>query len=136
MRKIKINAVKMASRLAAAALAILGFSACSDTKEMYGTPTTEFEVKGAVTDEDGAAVQDAEIAIKKVEGNQARLKSKTTTDSEGKYKDEVETEILSMMRVVCTPAQGSGLEADSVDMEAKENLDPNNQTINFRLKKR
>lgn len=113
MYRKKYSFSSLISRLCAVVLAVLGYS-CSPSEElMYGTPTGSFEAKGAVTDEEGKPVMDAEIKIteKYVPSSDYSI-ANALTNANGIY--EAEGRCLSdSLKVVCLPADKS-LEPDSL----------------------
>ena len=128
-----------------ALLSLIGFSCSSDPGDvplMYGMPTGEFEIKGAVTDEDGKDVPDAEIRVTAPDLPSGVYKFRTAnTDSRGHY--EVKGyEYLPEMKVVCIPGNAD-LQPDSVIVKMKyKDSDKNDYwnkghaeaTVNFNLK--
>lgn len=141
---------KFFETLLASLLAMLGFSSCDSDKPdcMYGTPTGHFEVKGVVTDQAGKPVEDAEVVAKDLTGYD---------DDKGVYETLERTHTLSngnytltgaffsfgggTLRIVCLPPEGSGLAADSTDVELKYvssedgwNMGNYTATVNFKLK--
>ena len=122
-------------------LTLLGFSSCSDNEVMYGMPFGSFEVKGAVTDDNGKPVSDAEIRVT-LPTLPSGIESLGTTQTgdDGNY-DISESGWPSKLKIVCIPSQ-SELLPDSVivDMKYKGgdkewNMGHAEKTINFRLKK-
>lgn len=125
-------------------LSLLGFSCSSpeDTPDMYGMPVGDFEIKGAVTDEDGKDVPDAEIRVTAPDLPSGVYKFRTAnTDSRGNY--EVKGyEYLPEMKVVCIPGNAD-LQPDSVIVKMNyKDSDKNDfwnkghveATVNFNLK--
>lgn len=117
MDRNKFSFSSLISRLCAVVLAVLGFSCSSEVENsslcMYGTPTGSFEAKGAVTDEEGKPVMDAEIKIteKYVPSSDYSI-ANALTNANGIY--EAEGRCLSdSLKVVCLPADKS-LEPDSL----------------------
>jgi putative lipoprotein (rSAM/lipoprotein system) len=53
------------SKIITGLLALLGFTGCDviGGKDMYGTPTASYEVKGRVTDSEGEPVRDIKIVV-------------------------------------------------------------------------
>lgn len=145
MKKIQIRAAAFAAKLCGVGLALLGFSACdNDTREMYGTPTGTFQIKGEVTDENGDPVEDADVEVKEVyNSGKARIVAKGKTNKEGDYSIEQDGKPLSTVRVVCQPTKASALEADSTETnlqynggDGSWNIGNAEATVNLRLKKK
>lgn len=133
-------------KASALGLALLGFTACSETAEdMYGTPTGTFEIKGAVTAEsDGSTVEGASIAVKP-NGINYPINHPVVCDDKGNYTVKEVNHPFDKVRVVCTPGADSGLAADSVDVELKYhetkeskkdswNVGTAESRVNFKLK--
>ncbi len=109
---------------------------------MYGSPTSDFEIKGTVTTEEGRAVEGAEIRVTgSDEPSGYYTFSTTATNKYGEYFTYGEGHGWSSMKVVCIP-EDDDLEPDSVIIKmnyvgkdgwywglAKE-------TVNFTLKKK
>lgn len=150
MKKTYRTISSLWATICAGALAVLGFG-CSDNggKElcMYGTPTGYFEVKGAVTDEAGDPVDNAEIYVTSPE-HQSGIYSfaKGKTDDKGDYLIETSDFPKTEIKVVCKP-EDTDLEPDSVNVKVKFEKDrkhdknPWNEgtakaTVNFKLKKK
>ncbi|MDE5626348.1 MAG: radical SAM-associated putative lipoprotein [Candidatus Amulumruptor sp.] len=145
MKRLSIKVSSLLGRVSALGLAILGFAACSEEQyDMYGCPTGTFEIKGAVTAEsDGASVAGASIVVKPTDAAH-ELSNPVLTDSKGNYILDQETNPYDKVRVVCTPAEESGLAADSADVELKYLKDGKKHsgwyvghaesTVNFKLK--
>lgn len=79
------------SHILVGALAALGFAACGDEEEdypvEYGSPRVDFQVKGVVTDEDGRALNNIRVVIRKAWDNTPIPLADDTvyTDVEGKF---------------------------------------------------
>lgn len=150
-------------------ITLLGFSSCQeegadDVPCMYGMPYSHFELKGKVTDTDGQFVENAEISLKsKYEGGDLNGQYKPVytvvdmtadtkpnhmvkTDSKGDYHLGGSV-FFKTVRVICTPAKDSGLEADSTEITVTFEKDPNVKddgwyigsyqgTLDFELKKK
>lgn len=146
----KINFSKTISQICAAGLALLGFGCSSDEPGgggggvcMYGTPTGHWEIRGAVTDQEGAPVTDAEIRVTNPNSNSFHNAIATTdTNSEGNYNVDDHFPHYQL-KVVCVP-KDPALDADStlVDLKyIKENNIKNSwyvghaeATVDFKLK--
>ena len=128
--------------IGSALLSLLGFSCTSESEVMYGMPTGDFEIKGAVTDEQGKEINHAEIRVTHpdVPSGIHRF-GETSTDSKGNYEIKGH-EFLPEMKVVCLP-ENDDLQPDStiVKMNYKD-PDKHNSwdhghaeaTVNFTLK--
>lgn len=130
------------STICSSFLALLGFSSCSESALMYGMPTGSFVVKGAVTDEDGNEVRNAEIRVTYPEAPSGiYCLGESTTDSKGNYEIKG-NELLPEIKVVCIP-ETSDLQPDSVNVKMKyKDADKHDSwdyghadaTVNFTLK--
>ena len=137
----RISLSTMVKALSSSLLTLLGFSSCSDNEVMYGMPFGSFEVKGAVTDDNGKPVSDAEIRVTLPELSSGIESLGTThTGDDGNY-DISESGWSSRLKIVCIPSQ-SELLPDSliVDMKYKGgdkewNKGHAEKTVNFQLKK-
>lgn len=115
------------TRCFAIILAWLGFS-CSDSHEdMYGTPTGTFEVKGAVTTDEGTPVPDAVIRVTAPElPSGVWSLANTTTDKMGAY--DVENDkpftVSSQLKIVCL-SPDAAYDSDSVFVPVKYEFDEN-----------
>ncbi len=150
MKKIQMKAATMAARLCGIGLSLLGFSACSDHPDMYGTPVGSYDqtlkVEGSVSSEDGKSVKNATIEVKYPTGpNSSEIIDKGETNSNGSYNVELTEKNLSgiirQIRVVCKPDKESGLDADSTDVqlsttEISKDKFESIATANFHLKKK
>lgn len=127
----------LTAKLLSGALALLGFAACGERPDMYGTPLTSFEIKGQVTDGEAAPVPDASIILRYTSGKTAiTLPGDTVlTDKNGRYKIGGKTFVSDDVRLVCKPGDSS-LEADSVQLSHINAADSYNLQINFTLKKK
>ena len=128
-------------------LSLLGFG-CSQPADpddillMYGTPIGEFEIKGAVTNEEGKDLSDAVIRVTHPDVPSGIHSIATSlTDSKGNYEVKGHA-VLPEMKVVCIP-ENDDLQPDSVivKMDYKDGgkNNPWNQghaeaTVNFVLK--
>ncbi len=143
MSKIKNHFSTMLMGICSSLLTLLGFSCSSEEQPcMYGMPTGGFEIKGSVTTEDGAPVDDAEIRV-----NHANAPSGvypfviTSTNAEGDYTAIGHSHADPEVKVVCLPSDPQ-LEPDSVIVEMhynKENagswyVGDAKEIVNFKLK--
>lgn len=134
-----------------AGLALLGFS-CSDDDDdneqlcMYGTPTAVFEIKGAVTSEDGKPVPDVEVRATKREIPSAQyVFDRDTTESDGVYRLQgyISGGPEDILKIVCVPDDAS-LAADSVEVKLTKTEEgkglwykgKGEATVDFKLKKK
>lgn len=115
----RISISSLFSRVCAALLALLGFS-CSDKNEvMYGTPVGSFEVKGAVINEEGNPIPDAEIRVAEPDEDSGIISAATTeTNNEGSYSVSGQTFPQTSLKVVCIP-EGNDYKADSITVPVK-----------------
>lgn len=150
MKKTYRTISSLWATICAGALAVLGFG-CSDNGGeelcMYGTPTGHFEVKGAVTDEAGDPVDNAEIYVTHPEGQSGIYSfGKGKTDGKGNYLIETYDFPKNEIKVVCKP-EDENLEPDSVNVEMKFEKDRKHAknpwyvgtakaTVDFKLKKK
>lgn len=63
MKKMKQK--KVLEQSLCGVLALLGFAACAETSVEYGTPTMDFRVRGKVISDDGKALKDIQVIVKK-----------------------------------------------------------------------
>lgn len=151
MKKTYRTLSSLWATICAGALAVLGFG-CSDKNNpwnndlcMYGTPTGQFEVKGAVTDEAGNPVDNADIYVTHPEGQSGIYSfAKGKTDDKGDYLIETSDFPEPEIKVVCKP-EDENLEPDSVNVKMKFEKDRKHDknpwysgkakaTVNFKLK--
>lgn len=152
MKKTYRTISSLWATICASALGLLGFG-CGENSPwnnelcMYGTPTGHFEVKGAVTDEAGSPIDNADIYITHPEGQSGIYSfGKGKTDDKGDYLIETTDFPEREIKVVCKP-EDENLEPDSVNVKVKFEKDrkhdknPWNEgtakaTVNFKLKKK
>lgn len=132
--------------LCSSLLALLGFSCSSDSDYpvMYGSPSGDFEIKGTVTTEEGAAVEDAEIRVTAphIPSGEHSLQT-TTTKPDGQYTAIGGSHGLSQLKVVCIPSDPM-LEPDSVTVKLNYNKEnagtwyagEAKETVDFKLKEK
>lgn len=116
MKSIRKHLSSLLTSVCHALLSLLGFSCSSpeDMPDMYGMPTGDFEIKGAVTTEAGTAVGDAEIRVTHRDAPSGVYSLQTaTTNSDGRYITKGESYAAPELKVVCIPSN-TELEADSV----------------------
>ncbi len=77
--------------LAATLLSLLGFSSCGENglnggnECLYGTPTSTFQVKGNVTDEEGSPIKGIKAKVEVGKGGLSKGNIVAETDSKGNY---------------------------------------------------
>lgn len=153
MAKLRTSAAGLVSRLCAVLLGFLGFACSSEDGPddpgmsfMYGTPTGEFEIKGAVTDEAGKAIGDADVRVTMpdVDSNPWSI-TNGLTGTDGKFSLDGSSVPVERLKVVCVP-HGDTFEPDSTLVELKYVKDKNDKgawsrgkaeaEVNFKLKKK
>lgn len=144
--KSKIGA--FISRLCTMILALLGYNCSSfnepnEPYEMYGTPTGTFEVKGAVTNEEGHPVADAEIRVTDKWHDSWLYSIQSVTDKEGTYTVVGTIFPADSLKIVCIPA-GNAYLPDSIKVPVDYQYDESHKkstwyeghatlTVNFNL---
>lgn len=127
MTRIKTHLSTFFTAIFSALLSLLGYG-CSlshDEPCMYGMPTGDFEIKGAVTTEDGNAVGNAEIRVTSRDIPSGIYSHETTTtNADGQYIVKGESYAESELKIVCIPATAE-LEPDSVIVKMHYNKDKN-----------
>ena len=119
MKKSAIILSRFIQTSLAGALSILGFSSCGDQPDMYGTPVGHYEIKGTVTDPNGAPVKDAEIIVRTLDKNNiSTLYPGATTDNNGDYTLKASGWPSRELRVVCHPMEET-LEPASTEINVK-----------------
>lgn len=109
--------------LSATLLPVLGFAGCGnpgDSPDLYGTPTSDYQFKGRVTDADG----------KPVEGDRVFHEDSVSTDADGhfvtnrKSSTSIEWQVKGNMRILTFEDTKNGIFANdtvrSVDMTVKQ----------------
>ena len=74
--------------LSATLLPVLGFAGCGnpgDSPDLYGTPTSDYQFKGRVTDADGKPVEDIKVVSGIVEGDRGFHEDSVATDADGHF---------------------------------------------------
>ena len=144
MKLINYRFSALLTAICSSLLSLLGFSCSSpeDTPDMYGMPTGNFEIKGAVTDEAGDKVTGAQIRVTdpQIPSGVYSLQT-TTTNADGLYLTEGESYAALELKVVCIPSNPE-LEADSVIVKLNYNKDNADswyvgyakETVDFKLK--
>lgn len=112
---MKNKILTIANSLITLILAVIGFSSCGDDNGKYdlveyGTPTTDFNVTGKVTDSNGKPIKGIQVTVINGETSYKPYMPKVYTDENGNYttKDSTIVWIRDDMRV----------EFDDVDGEA------------------
>lgn len=131
MKKTYFSVKSLINSALGTMLALLGFSCSSEEEDddnillMYGSPTGYFQVKGSVTDEDGAPIDSAEIILRGFRQDDNTTfdiipenYKRVITDKDGKYTYFGSMSSRGRARIVCKPLR-PGLEADS----AEQNFD-------------
>lgn len=70
--------------LSATLLPVLGFAGCGnpgDSPDLYGTPTSDYQFKGRVTDADGKPVEGIKVVSGIVEGDRVFHEDSVATDA-------------------------------------------------------
>lgn len=127
MNNLNLKFTSILSRLCAMIIGLLGFGCSSeeDAPLMYGTPTGHFEIKGEVTDEEGAPIPDVEVsAVPSSENNPdidldyIYLLARDTTDNKGLYTLANRYGYFTDIKVVAKPLN-ENFEPDSAYVELK-----------------
>lgn len=146
--------------LAATLLSLLGFSSCGENglnggnECLYGTPTSTFQVKGNVTDEEGTPIKGIKAKVEVGKGGLGKGDIVAETDSKGNYVLDnalIGTPTSSEMKVIFEDvdgdANGGTFASDTVqgkDLTIKQtsekdgtwNLGSYEITANAKLKKK
>lgn len=127
MNNLNLKFSSILSRLCALVIGLLGFGCSSeeDAPLMYGSPTGHFEIKGEVTDEEGAPIPDVEVsAIPSsknypiVDMDYIYLLARDTTDNKGTYTLANRDRYYTDIKVIAKPLNGN-FEPDSAYVELK-----------------
>lgn len=145
MKLINLRPASLLTAICSTFLSLLGFG-CSlnpeDVPDMYGMPLGDFEIKGAVTTEEGKYVEDAEIRVTHRDMPSGVFSFTTVaTDIEGQYIAKGESYADREVKVVCLPSNPE-LEADSVIVTLNYNKEnagswyagDAKEIVNFKLK--
>lgn len=90
---------------------------------MYGTPYGTFEVKGAVTNEDGQPVADAEIKVtERWFDSGLRTIASTVTAENGSYIITSSVIVADSLKIVCIPS-GDVYQPDSIKVKLEYHYD-------------
>ena len=74
--------------LSATLLPVLGFAGCGnpgDSPDLYGSPTSDYQFKGRVTDADGKPVEGIKVVSGIVEGDRVFHEDSVATDADGLF---------------------------------------------------
>lgn len=121
---------KLSSRLLAGILGVLGFTGCDGSGEeldMYGCPIVDFQVKGAVTSENGDPLKGIQVVVRTAWDNTPHEADTVYTDAKGEFKShELSSVSIDKQKVyfndVDGEANGGAFKSDSiklVDMDKK-----------------
>lgn len=121
---------KLSSRLLAGILGVLGFTGCDGSGEeldMYGCPIVDFQVKGAVTSENGDPLKGIQVVVRTAWDNNPHEADTVYTDAKGEFKShELSSVSIDKQKVyfndVDGEANGGAFKSDSiklVDMDKK-----------------
>lgn len=147
MENFSRKTAKLFQIVLGAILGCLGFTGCEEHYDMYGSPTGHFQAKGNVTDNVNAPVNKAKIILKEINTYDdvpdiVYPMGSTETDIAGNYTISTSSTFFTI-RIVCVPPEGSGLEADSVEIKPKYtggdgdwNLGSMKYTADFKLNKK
>lgn len=119
MSRLNLTLSSFITRLCAVMVSLLGFGCSSSSDEpdilvMYGTPMATFEIKGKVTDTDGAPVSRAVMRVSHPDVDSDRMPYVSASpDVDGRYLLEGDIPYMERIKVVCVPGD-EGLGADSV----------------------
>ena len=122
---------KLGGRLLAGALSVLGFVGCDgvgEVPDMYGCPIVDFQVKGAVTSEDGTPLKGIRVITRTSWDNNAYGADTVYTDAKGEFKSrELASIAIGKQKVylddVDGEENGGAFKSDSInlrDMEKKQ----------------
>ena len=147
--------LKVANWLLGGILALLGFSACNDEKElplMYGTPHANFTIKGKVVNDESMPIPDIEIKCLVEHHGDNRSWFDTipavSTSSAGTFTYQFEEFPTDKLRIIATDSDGpqnGSYEKDSTDLTLSDNdykgrdgwyRGTVEKEINFNLKKK
>lgn len=119
--------------LSATLLPVLGFVGCGnpgDSPDLYGTPTSDYQFKGRVTDADGKPVEGIKVVSGIVEGDRVFHEDSVSTDVDGhfvtnrKSSTSIEWQVRDNMRILTFEDTKNGIFANdtvrSVDMTVKQ----------------
>lgn len=149
--KLKSNLLALFSRICAALLALLGYGCASkeepDIPLMYGSPTGSFEIKGTVTNEEGAPISDAVIRVAdpNVPSDLWSI-ARAVTNNIGLYYVTDRYTPVDNLKIVCIPI-GNIYAPDSITVPVTYSFDETHEpdvwysghvdlTVDFKLKKK
>lgn len=121
---------KLGSKLLAGILGVLGFAGCDglgEEPDMYGCPIVDFQVKGAVTSENGELLKGIQVVVRTTWDDNPHVADTVYTDAKGEFKShELSSVSIDKQKVyfndVDGDANGGAFKSDSiklVDMDKK-----------------
>lgn len=119
---------KLGSRLLAGALGMLGFVGCDgvgEAPDMYGCPIVDFQVKGAVTSEDGTPLKGIRVITRISWNNDVYGADTVYTDAKGEFKSRELSDVsIDKQKVYFDDVDGEANEgafkSDSIDVISME----------------
>ena len=119
--------------MSATLLPVLGFAGCGnpgDSPDLYGTPTSDYQFKGRVTDADGKPVEGIKVVSGIVVGDRVFHEDSVATDADGlfvtnrKSSTSIEWQVRDNMRILTFEDTKNGIFANdtvrSADMAVKQ----------------
>ena len=119
--------------MSATLLPVLGFAGCGnpgDSPDLYGSPTSDYQFKGRVTDADGKPVEGIKVVSGIVEGDNEIHEDSVTTDADGhfvtnrKSTTSIEWQVRDNMRILTFEDTENGIFANdtvrSADMTVRQ----------------
>jgi len=84
---MKKRALKVFDKFVMALMGLFPFfSGCDEPREMYGTPTADYLIKGTVTDDlTNTPIEDIRVVVRNSKDSLFRLADTVYTDNNGKY---------------------------------------------------
>lgn len=127
MRKLYRPFLKGSNWILGGLVSLLGFSACANHEDMYGSPYISFSLKGKVQNEAQKGIPDMEIKIASVQTstNQTHidmLMPPVQTDSRGEFSVDLNEKVTKKLRVYVTDIDGNkngSYAKDSVDVDIR-----------------
>lgn len=113
---------RLSSKLLAGILGVLGFAGCDGLGEeldMYGCPIVDFQVKGAVTSEEGDPLKGIQVVVRTAWDNNVYEADTVYTDAKGEFKShELSSVSIDKQKVyfhdVDGEANGGAFKSDSI----------------------
>lgn len=138
--------LKISNRLLSGTLVLLGFTSCDPSRmaDEYGTPYSDYEIKGRITNQEGTELAGMRVITKTLiqsRPDDAYLNDTVMTDAKGEFARHLEGTNEGRFRVVCEDPSGV-YEADSteVKMEPKGGegwyVGHDSKEVNIELKKK